>query len=163
MTDPCIHEKDFGELITSLKRIDKVVFGNGQPGLLKTVTSIETKVNTLIQTVDTHTNNVSKLLSDSTFNRGKESGIEREEGREVIAENLIAQTKRDKLQKYFWNVMAIIGMLGICTSVYFGVVNSQKPSTTSTELQTLKKENEQLKRTVNILIAPSRSGVSKTN
>lgn len=47
MTDHCIHESDFGRMITMLDQHDKAINGNGQKGLKDTVTELNLTVREL--------------------------------------------------------------------------------------------------------------------
>jgi hypothetical protein len=135
--NPCIKEKELEKLTVIIDRLSKEVLGNHQEGLAKTVPRLEGKINDLVGSVASHTKVISDFITFQATHDGEVRGKKEQEGRERIAKELELTKERDRLQRRFWYVMAIIGVLGIILTVYLNFKTSKKVDTIE---PTIKKE-----------------------
>lgn len=117
----CLKENELGKISSILDKVSKEVYGNGEVGLSKSVPRMEEKINNLTSSVAAHTVVVTKLLEFQTIQFGEGKAKKEIEDRQLIASELKVREKRDRLQRIFWFVMALIGIIGICVSVFLGV------------------------------------------
>lgn len=117
----CLKENELGKMSTILDKISSEVYGNGEVGLIKSVPRMEEKINNLTNSVAAHTSIVTKLLEFQTTQFGEDKAKKEMEARQFIASELIARERRDRLQRIFWFIMAFVGIIGICVSVFLGV------------------------------------------
>lgn len=136
----CNKESEFGEIATILNRLSKEVLGNHQEGLAKTVPRLESKINDLVCGVASHTKVISNFIEFQASHNGEIKGRKELEERERIAKELKTTQKRDKIQRIFLYVMAIIAASGLAITAYYSYTNSLKITTTES---TLKKERLQ--------------------
>jgi hypothetical protein len=123
----CSKEKELGEITVILDRLSKEVLGNHQEGLAKTVPRLESKINDLVGSVASHTKVISNFIEFQASHNGEIKGKKELEERERIAKELRTTQKRDKIQRRFLYVMAIIAATGLSLTAYFGYTNRKVP------------------------------------
>ena len=122
----CIQEKEIGKITAILDKISKEVYGNGDAGLIKTIPRLEEKINNLVGSVASHTNVISSFIEFQATHNGEVKSKKELEERQKIAIDLAATKRRDKVQRIFLCIMAIIGAVGLTLTAYFGFKNNQK-------------------------------------
>lgn len=73
MADPCLHEKDWGRVITLVEDLTKEIYGNGKPGIRHEVTTLSTKIETLTNIIHDLSINVSALVKFENEIKGVEN------------------------------------------------------------------------------------------
>lgn len=80
-TEHCLHEQDWGKVLELVKSHDKEIYGNGRPGLNKTVVelTVETKsLSTKVQDLSTNVSAMLKYVNETAGeNREKENNQKR--------------------------------------------------------------------------------------
>jgi hypothetical protein len=125
-----------------LDRMSRILVGNGHPEegmafqfkefmkdhvrVLNDITEIKNKVT---EAIDSSGKAIRAIETYKTETESFANGVKEKEEREAIAEALAARVKRDRWQRIFWIITAIIGVSGIWISVLFGVRNGNKAAT----------------------------------
>jgi hypothetical protein len=125
----CIQQKEIGRISAILDKISKEVYGNHEAGLVKTIPRLEEKINNLAGSVASHTNVISSFIEFQATHNGEVRSKKEMEERAKIAIDLLATQKRDKMQKIFMSIMAIIAACGLTLTAYFGFINNKKQDT----------------------------------
>ena len=80
-TEHCLHEQDWGKVLELVQSHDKEIYGNGRPGLNKTVVELTVETKSLSTKVQDLSNNVSAMLKyvneTAGENREKENNQKR--------------------------------------------------------------------------------------
>jgi len=137
MSEPCTKENELGKITAILDRMESDIYGNGKDGLLKSLIRIESKINDLSGSVTSHTKVISNLIEFQAKYEGETTGKEKLEAKQLIAKELKAAQRRDKVQRRFVNAMIIVGVVGLCITAYFGFKGRNAPEEIET---TIKKE-----------------------
>ena len=124
MSEPCKYEEKIGEITAILAKISADVYGNGQEGLVKTIPRLEGKIDNLGSTTAAHTNIITKLVEFQATHNGKELGKKEVEARQIIADNLKRQRKKDM----FWKIATILTIIITATGVFIAFDNRMHKS-----------------------------------
>jgi hypothetical protein len=116
----CIQEGPLGKIAADNARIIKDYYGNGQEGTQKTMLRIATNVDTLVGTTAGHTKIIADLLSYQVSHEGEDRGKKKAADDKIIAVNLTAQTRRDRITRRYQTIGAIIAFIGLATGIFFG-------------------------------------------
>jgi hypothetical protein len=125
-----------------LERMRLIIVGNGNPetGLAfiakanvkaiseikEDITYIKNKLEETIIAASTAASSLEKYkLEVKSFEAGKDDAEEKA----IIAENLAAQKRRDSWQRYFWVIMACLGIVSIWLSIWLSDRRSVKTNT----------------------------------
>jgi cell division protein FtsB len=119
MGEPCIYKN----------QIDKLV---------DTVPRLEEKINNLSGSVTAHTKIISDFIEFQAKHDGESKGKKELEARLLIARELKATQKRDKIQRRFLYIMAIIAAVGLALTAYFGYKNRKMPEKLEETKETIK-------------------------
>ena len=106
MSEPCIHEEDFGTIKSTLGRMDKEIFGNGKKGLSHTVIELSGEVKNLEKTAEQLRIGVAGLLKFQNEYAGGEK-------------------KSTRNWKTFGVVISFVALL---SGMYFGFKEMQRSS-----------------------------------
>jgi len=133
--DKCIKENELGEITAILDRMESDLYGNGREGILKSIPRIESKINDLSSSVTYHTKVISNFIEYQATHDGEERGRKELEARQLIAKELEATQRRDKVQRRFVNAMIIVGVVGLCITAYFGFKGRNTPEQIETAIR----------------------------
>ena len=97
--------------------------------LVDSVPRLEEKINSLVGSVSAHTQIISNFIEFQARHNGEEKGKKDLEAKLLIKNELEASKQRDKLQRRFWYVMAIIGAAGIVLTVLLNFKTNKDVST----------------------------------
>ena len=108
MSNPCLHEEDFGSIKSTLYRMDKEIFGScyGKKGLSNTVAELNTEVKSLKDTSEQLRIGVLGLLK--------------------FQSEYVGYEKRSI--KNWKTAAVIISFLALCSGMFFGFRNTKKDS-----------------------------------
>jgi hypothetical protein len=133
----CIQEKEIGKITAILEKVSKEVYGNGDAGLVKTIPRLEEKINNLVGSVASHTNVISSFIEFQATHNGEVRTKKEIEEREKIADDLKATQRRDKIQRRFLYISAILITIGLGINAYFGFRNNKNGEAINTKVDDL--------------------------
>lgn len=136
--EPYKYENEIGRITALLDRISSDVYGNGQVGIAKSVPRLEEKINNLVGSVASHTKVISNFIEFQANHAGEIKGKKELEEREKIITELKSTQKRDKIQRRFLFVMAVIAVIGLSLTAYFGFRTAKVPAQLQQTEQTIR-------------------------
>ena len=129
------HNYEIGKITAILDRIKTDLYGNGSEGIIKSIPRIESKINDLSNSVISHTKVISNFIEFQARYDGEATGKEKLEARLLIAQELKATQRRDKAQRIFIIIMAIIAAIGLGLTAYFGFKGRNAPEQIETTIK----------------------------
>jgi hypothetical protein len=137
----CIHEREFGELISTLAKITKDIYGNGQIGIAQTIPRLEEKINNLSNSVTYHTAVIANFIQFQGEHLGEKQQKKDDIEKDVIRRELTLTKKRDRRQFFFWVIAAIVAVLSLWVVLYKTFDNGDKLNTVKAGVDTVKTES----------------------
>ena len=106
-TEHCLHEQDWGKVLELVQSHDKEIYGNGRPGLNKTVVELTVETKSLSTKVQDLSNNVSAMLK-------------------YVNETAGENRERENNQKRRLSGFQIAGIIVAALVAVFTIINSVK-------------------------------------
>ncbi len=116
--EPCIYETQINKLIDSVPRLEE-------------------KINNLVGSVAAHTQVISSFIEFQARHSGEKQGEKEQRERERIKKELESTEKRDRIQRRFLYVSAILIFAGLVINAYFGLRNSKVPEKVQTSIDNM--------------------------
>ena len=137
----CIHEREFGMLISTLQKVTKDVYGNGQIGIAQPIPRLEEKINNLSNSVASHTAVIANFIQFQGEHLGEKQQEKDDKENDRIRRELILTKKRDRRQFFFWVVAAIVAVLSLWAVLYKTFDNGSKLNAVKAGVDTVKIES----------------------
>jgi hypothetical protein len=156
-TVPCSQEDAIRHLVDSNNKLSVIITGNGDPekGLCRHVAIMGERQLGVLKKLDDITKSLTEFHEKTEKNakaaataisaiekyklesESYSKGIEVEKEQKRVAEALAARQAKDKWQKVFWVIGAIVGLVSIWVAVYFGIRNNEQSAANGAKIENL--------------------------